>query len=349
MSRRIYSKLLFIVIAIFALSIFSGILLAQGRRDRDEDFEHVKKVQEKHSDHLMSLDGVEGTAVGLDENDQPVVTVFVEHGNVHGISKKLDDEVSVEVVVSGKFYALPKPSKPTGKPDRELLDPTTRFPRPVPIGVSTGHPDITAGTIGCRVRDRFGNVFALSNNHVYAKENRAFWGDNVLQPGSYDGGVNPNDAIGKLHFFMPIVFSTFAYNTIDAAIAQSSNDLLGNSTPSDGYGTPKSATAKAYIGQFVQKYGRTTRLTRGKVYAFNAIVNVSYDRGVARFVNQIVITPGHFSNGGDSGSLVVVDQKSTDDRKPVGLLFAGSQTFSVANPIDSVLSLFGVTIDGEDE
>jgi len=34
--------------------------------------------------------------------------------------------------------------------------------RPVPIGVSTGHPDITAGTIGARVTDGV-NVYALSN------------------------------------------------------------------------------------------------------------------------------------------------------------------------------------------
>ena len=71
---------------------------------------------------------------------------------------------------------------------------------------------------------------------------------------------------------------------------------------------------------------------------------------VARFVNQIIITPGGFSAGGDSGSLIVVDGKGkykADDRKPVALLFAGSISFSVANPIDLVLERFGVTIDGE--
>jgi hypothetical protein len=30
----------------------------------------------------------------------------------------------------------------------------------------------------------------------------------------------------------------------------------------------------------------------------------------------------------------------------VGLLFAGSDTYTVANPIDVVLDRFGVTIDG---
>jgi hypothetical protein len=80
-------------------------------------------------------------------------------------------------------------------------------------------------------------------------------------------------------------------------------------------------------------------------------VDVGYSSGVARFVGQIIVEPGEFSAGGDSGSLIVVDGKgkkgAADDRKPVGLLFAGSAFVTVANPIDLVLDRFGVTIDGE--
>jgi len=57
----------------------------------------------------------------------------------------------------------------------------------VPTGVSTGHPAITAGTIAARVTDGI-NVYALSNNHVYADENQAALGDEMIQPGTYDGG-----------------------------------------------------------------------------------------------------------------------------------------------------------------
>ena len=103
----------------------------------------------------------------------------------------------------------------------------------------------------------------------------------------------------------------------------------------------------------VKKYGRTTGLTKGRVYALNATVDVAYDEEgekVARFVGQIIITPGSFSAGGDSGSLIVADGKGrnkADDRKPVGLLFAGSSLYTVANPIGPVLTRFGVTIDGD--
>jgi hypothetical protein len=153
--------------------------------------------------------------------------------------------------------------------------------------------------------------------------------------------------IGTLFDFEPIVFSTFASNLVDAAIALSNRSLLGNATPSDGYGTPKSATWPAAVGLRVMKYGRTTGLTKGKITAINATVNVNYGSpGIARFVKQIVISPGTFSAGGDSGSLIVIE-RGKNARKPVGLLFAGSPSVTIANPIDMVLAPFGVTIDGE--
>jgi hypothetical protein len=345
MCRRIFCKVLLVVIVVFAVLFLSGILSAQGRSGEDR----VKEVQEKHTARLMTIKGVVGTAVGHDQEDQPDIKVFVEGPGVAGIPKKLDD-VSVEAVVTGKIYAL-KPGG-NGKPPSTGVDPTARFDRPVPIGVSTGHPNITAGTIGCRVKDGSGNVYALSNNHVYADENRANIGDNVLQPGAYDGGKDPDDAIGKLYKFEQIVFSTSASNTVDAAIAAIIKDgdipRVGKATPSNGYGTPKSATAPAIVNMQVQKYGRTTGLTKGKIYAKNATVDVWYDTGVARFVGQLIITPGPFSAGGDSGSLIVKkDRIASENNKPVGLLFAGSQTITVANPIDAVLTAFGVAIDGQ--
>jgi PKD repeat protein len=124
--------------------------------------------------------------------------------------------------------------------------------------------------------------------------------------------------------------------------------VLGNATLSDGYGTSKSTTVAPSINLKVKKYGRTTLQTEGRITAINATVNVGYGAGVARFVNQIIVEPGGFSAGGDSGALIVVDGKGKnkgDDRKPVGLLFAGSSFITVANPIDAVLARFSVTID----
>lgn len=423
---------------IASLLVLSGVLSAQGRSE--EAFERVKEVQEAHTERLMAKDGVVGTAVGLDQDNQLAVAILTERPGIAGIPKNLEG-IPVQVLVTGKLYALPKPDKPPGKPDKppkdrvppepptsltaaaegsseislgwadnsesdlshynvyrsttsggpysrrasnvapsEYLDtglmPSTTYyyvvtaidtsgnesansseasattdeaaieppigPRPAPIGASTGHPNVTAGTIGCRVTDGT-NVYVLSNNHVYADENKASIGDNVLQPGPYDGGEDPRDAIGTLYDFEPIIFHPRARNEVDAAIALTDTDMVGNATPADGYGTPSSTTVQPSLELVVQKYGRTTGLTSGVITAINATVTVGYSSGTARFVNQIIIEPGGYSAGGDSGSLIVTQ----GGKNPVGLLFAGSSTITVANPIDAVLDSFGVTIDGE--
>jgi hypothetical protein len=58
----------------------------------------------------------------------------------------------------------------------------------------------------------------------------------------------------------------------------------------------------------------------------------------ATFTHQIVATDnngGAFSDSGGSGLLVVTDHAN---KRPVGLLFAGSTSTTIANPIDQVLS-----------
>ncbi len=341
MTRRIFCKVLLVAVSIFGLLVLSNVLLAQG--NSENAFDRVREVQERNTVRLMAIDGVEGTAVGLDQATRPVVTVFTENEGVPGIPEKLEG-IPVKVVVTGKIYAL-APPEGKGKPDKppkEEVDPTSRFDRPVPIGVSTGHPAVTAGTIGCRVTNGT-DVFALSNNHVYANENLASLEDAVIQPGTFDGGLSPADDIGTLYAYEDIYFDG-SDNTIDAAIALSSTVDLGNATPSGGYGIPKSTTVSAGFGQVVKKYGRTTGLTKGQIWALNVTVDVGYSTGVARFVGQfgIVPTKGQFSAGGDSGSLII-----TQKGNPVGLLFAGGGGWTFANPIDDVLGAFGVTIDGK--
>ena len=170
--------------------------------------------------------------------------------------------------------------------------------------------------------------------------------DPIYQPGPFDGGVAA-DEIAQLSAFKVIDFVKGG-NVIDAAIAAVGdvvNDVTGE-THSSSYGFPKTTTIIASVNMRVMKYGRTTEETKGRVQAINATVNVNYGApGVAQFVGQIVIGGGGFSSGGDSGSLIVV-QKGSDARKPVGLLYAGGGGVTIANPIDAVLSAFGVTIVG---
>ena len=365
---RGWKKLSSLIAVVLLAALAASPIYGQTGRGGQE-LETAIAAQEDHNDFLMSNPGVVGTAVGYNADGAPAVLIFTEAAGIPGLPRSLDG-VPVQVQVTGKLFALHHckgkhaedpacdPSPPPTEDPAPEPDTTDRWPRPVPIGISTGHPDITAGTIGARVTDGT-YVYALSNNHVYADENQASIGDNVLQPGPYDGGIDPDDAIGTLYDFEWIVFAASDCdpgnlpdpdcNTIDAAIAISSTADLGNATPSDGYGIPKTATVAAVIWQSVQKYGRTSELTKGTITGINATVNVGYGSGVARFVDQIIVQGiKPFIKGGDSGSLLVTDP----GRNPVGLLFAGNKSgkFAVANRIDLVLTrfgVFGVTVDGE--
>jgi hypothetical protein len=248
-----------------------------------------------------------------------------------------------------------------------------RYPRPVPIGVSIGNAgECSAGTIGARVTDGE-RVYLLSNNHVLASENDAPLGSDVVHPGRADTGcsLEGSDDLGDLSSFQAVdasrgpldplfgrseVLSALddglaraaADNLIDAAIALTTAEDLGTATPPGGYGEPssKTITAEAALGQAVQKYGRSTGLTKGKVVAINGVAELTYAGGTARFVDQLIVQSTEpFLDPGDSGSLLVTDP----GRRPAGLLFAGNAagTVALANEIDHVLDAFGVRIDGE--
>ncbi len=286
---------------------------------------------QKHGEELLDRPGVAGVGVGVDRNGEPVVEIFKETGDVPGLPRSLEG-MPVRFVTTGII---------------EARAPTDRFPRPVPIGVSAGHYQLATGTLGARVTDGT-NVYALSNNHVFAGINTASIGDPILQPGPIeDGGVDPADRIGTLYAYQPIDFNG-GDNTMDAAIALTSSSSVGTSTPPDGYGAPSALTAPASIGLPVQKYGRTTGFQLGQVEQVNVSVDVCYlllfdiCLQEARFVNQISISPGPFSAAGDSGSLIVTQSGN----QPVALLFAGGDGLTIGTPIDTVLQRFGVTIDG---
>jgi hypothetical protein len=304
----------------------------------------VWEVQQRHQAGLLARDGVVGVALSQNSAGKPVLRIFTTRPGIQGLPLRLDGQ-DVEVRVTGRFRAGELALQETP------ATPAERWPRPVPIGVSVAHPDVTAGTIGAQVfsgTTRNRKVFVLSNNHILAKQNLALIGDPALQPGPIDGGTLA-DSIGTLHAFQPIVISTTASNTMDAAIALTTLADSDYRTPPDGYGVPRNRVTTAYVGLPVMKYGRTTRQTGGKVVAVNATVLVDYSAGTARFIDQIIIegdNGGAFSQPGDSGSLVV-GASGTSARKAVGLIFAGAGNLSAANRISPILSRFNVKVSGD--
>ena len=234
---------------------------------------------------------------------------------------------------------------------------------PIQLGTSGGWAFDLAngyccgGTLGALVEDG-GGQYILSNFHVLTADvvnggngRSVQIGGPVIQPGLIDVGCIASDA--------QIVAVISGYGdplegaNIDAAIAAIDPDVIDTSGAILGIGTLSSETVAAYPGQAVKKSGRTTGLKSSTVYSLHATVSVGYDtecaggqRGDATFTNQIMVLNrrSKFLAGGDSGSLLVEDVDTNP--RAIGLLFAGSDTLAVANPIDEVLNKLAVTMVG---
>jgi hypothetical protein len=223
--------------------------------------------------------------------------------------------------------------------------------RPLMIGASVAHVDVTAGTLGAFVRRRErdnGEVFVLSNNHVLANESRAARGDSVLQQSPHDDGVDPDERIGV--FSKAIALRPDRPNLVDAAIAVLDDGMEFFSSWLRGGATELRGQRRAFLapGERVWKLGRTSGLTRGVVSAIELDnVLVGFDIGDLSFDNQIEVRGSGrrpFSDGGDSGSLIL-----DEDGRACALLFAGGAADdgtdrTYANPIETVLDKLKVDL-----
>jgi hypothetical protein len=222
--------------------------------------------------------------------------------------------------------------------------------RPLRIGGSVGHFKVTAGTLGGFVRRRgTKEPLILSNNHVLANENRARTGDAILQPGNIDGGQPPEAAVGML--LRVVRLKKTGANLVDCAVAAVDEGVKFNRSNLTGLGK-LAGVGDVLLDEVpdVAKVGRTTGTTRGRVTAFeldNVLVNNGL--GLIRFDDQIEIEgaeAGPFSQGGDSGSLIV-----NAARQAVALLFAGGdlggsngQGLTYANPIGAVFGALNIEL-----
>lgn len=233
---------------------------------------------------------------------------------------------------------------------------------PIDLGTSGGNifdrstAFCCSGTLGSLVEDGSGNQYILSNNHVLARFNQGDTGtsldtgDPVNQPGQIDQSCAQDGVVAHLSDFVTIRTSRgrrITNNLVDAAIAYAVPGAVSPDGSILDIGPVNSAVMDAFLGQQVKKSARTTGLTQGQVLAIDVAVGVGYSKDcggasnqTAYFINQIRIGSGSFSAGGDSGALIVENVASLP--RPVGLLFAGSSTSTIANPIGAVLNLLGV-------
>ena len=203
------------------------------------------------------------------------------------------------------------------------------------------------GTLGSLVTKN-GIGYILSNNHILARSGIASLGEDIIHPGLIDVGCNASLAseVGDLSEVVPLGSGATTSDRVDAAIAAIRSGV-GTTGLIKDIGLINTTPVAADLNMPVMKSGRTTGHTLGSVQAMNVSANVQYQRGCGSgkkftitYANQISVTPGGFSAGGDSGSLIVSNNPGSCTQ-PVGLLFAGSSTVTLANPINKVIARLG--------
>jgi len=209
------------------------------------------------------------------------------------------------------------------------------------FGVSGGNVnDITrafccSGTLGSLVTDGT-TSYILSNNHVLARVDQATAGEDISQPGLIDNGCRVATVVADFSIAAPLG------SNVDAALAQLRTGTMDSTGFIEDIGAPSSAVLAPSVGLSVAKSGRTTGFTTGSVGSINTSVNVQYQKNcgsgkkfIVPYTNQVVINSTTFSAGGDSGSLIVTNDLS---HNPVALLYAGSSSATIGNPIGEVLA-----------
>ncbi|MGD8923047.1 MAG: hypothetical protein PVH24_07330 [Candidatus Zixiibacteriota bacterium] len=312
------------------------------------DVAQVMAVQNRNTASLEKIEGVFGTAVGRDASGEAVILVLTDRPDNNHIPAVVEG-VPTRRLVTDRPELFAKPDKPGGGGGGGgKVDLKSRADRPVPMGYSLGnYTECASGTLGAVVY-KGGNPYILSNNHVLARQNAGSPGEPIGQPGLYDNKPQCSgywaDTVGHLTQFVTVQTGANANNTVDAAIAATSFDMVQCTTPNTFYGQPNTQTVEAALDLPIQKVGRTTALTTGTVIGINATVTITYAGATTRFVDQVLTSSG-FSKAGDSGSLIVTNDANAN---PVALLFAGNrQGYTWGNRIQNVLQALNISICGK--
>jgi hypothetical protein len=199
----------------------------------------------------------------------------------------------------------------------------------------------------------------LSNNHVLGLSDGGAAGQNVTQPGIIETGcsLTGTTVVANVTDILNLQTQPIPAFPVDVTTAQI---LSGEVDPNDNIlelgalnnaNVPQPAPPAGgsgittTVGKLLAKSGRTTGLTCAAVESVSMSAQVTYEKGCATtnpfnvtYTDEIVVA--NMSNGqsfigdGDSGSLAV-DALTAE---PVALMFAGSDTNAVGNPVTDVLN-----------
>ncbi|MFP2925679.1 trypsin-like peptidase domain-containing protein [Pyxidicoccus sp. 3LG] len=283
------------------------------------DYKRILDIKRQAEADLLKLPGVHGVSIGYKV-----------------VGDQRTDELAIVVHVSNKVA-------------EEQLAPEERIPRSIQ-GVSTdviAHPQPGAqadssryrplkggcqlefrdwnGTLGAIVKRQSDGVFCLlTNQHVLPSDGTVYQpstqsGNEIADVANHVLSKKVDGAIAKLRAGVNWTNWVLGAGAIQGTYTVSINDITG-------------------LGYPVQKYGRTTGWTHGRVTQ----LHYSGKRKDGwEFEDQLFISSdgGAFSSPGDSGSVAVDGQG-----RIVGLLWGGTGTDSIASPIADVESELEVKV-----
>ena len=329
-------------------------------RELGPDNPNIKSLITAHtamSHEIMGMSNVIGTAVGHDDTGTPGIVIYVNKNakdlDLSTIPNTLHGE-KIIVVPMEPFHAFTANIPPVSHTAKQTI--------PIQLGTSgswsydLANGYCCGGTLGSLISIN-GIQYIMSNYHVFESDiipggNKrvSTTGDPIVQPGLVDDSCSlvagtPVATLNKL--------SSLPKSNVDVSIAKVKPGMVNPTGAILEIGTINKLTTLPYLKQAVKKSGRTSSLTHSKISGLNAMIMVMYENECAGniafikvFTGQILIDnpSSSFLASGDSGSLK--DEDGAYNQRAIGLLFAGSTTVAIANPITEVLNYIWKTTGG---
>jgi len=219
-------------------------------------------VQEEVTADWMRQPEVLGTAVGIDANGTPALTVYIDRdaASAGEVIRNLPRElrgIGVQVELTDKFRAMARPG--SGISHTAIQTP------PIQLGTSGGWSKDLAngfccgGTLGSLIQIG-ATQYILSNYHVFEADIVpggngivATNGDPIIQPGLIDVNCTASNAqtVGTL-----VKRSSLPGSNVDCSTAQVVSGMVRTDGAILEIGTISHLTTAAFISQAVKKSGR---------------------------------------------------------------------------------------------
>jgi len=213
--------------------------------------------------------------------------------------------------------------------------------RPTPLGGGVSRVGGGRGSLGVLVKcDGSSKTFFLTAAHVIAPDGNAMNQDVIVEPPHGEAG---SQSFAKLEDWEPLDFDG-GLNEMDAALASLDNPAGALPFPAS-IGQLRATPMEPFVFQSVRKNGAATNHTLGVITHLNVDISIFTATGELLKYNDafaVLGAGGQFSQGGDSGALIV----DAATKAPVGLLVGGetdgARTFAI--PISRILTRFKARI-----